>query len=374
MVHRSVFARAAVAALLLAALACKGGDSGKPAAANGAAAADNPVVATLNGHEIHKDQLVQWIKDDLYKNEIADKAAGEAYDVEIQAIDSLIDEQIVADAAKAAGKTPDAFLQEQVDALGPVSDDEIKAFFDQNRQRLPSDATLDGFKDRIRDHLKNSRPDKVREALRKQAKIAVLLQPPRVAVAPDGPSRGPADAPVVVIEFSDYQCPFCKRAEPTVTALMEKYPTQVRLVYRHLPLDQIHPRARPAAIAAVCAEQQGKFWEYHDTLFANQQALADADLEKYAATLGMDADKFKACRADPASDSKVSADAAAARAAGLTGTPAFFVNGILVSGARPLDDFTKWVDSELAAKGQAAPAPPPAAAPAQTPPASPPAS
>jgi protein-disulfide isomerase len=327
-------------------------------------------VATLNGHEIHKDQLIQWIKDDLYKNEIADKAAGEAYDVEIQAIDSLIDEQIVADAAKAAGKTPEAYLDEQVAALGPVSDDEIKAFFDQNRQRLPSDATLDGFKDRIRQHITTSRPEKVRETLRKQAKIAVLLQPPRVAVAPDGPSRGPADAPVVVVEFSDYQCPFCKRAEPTVTALMQKYPTQVRLVYRHLPLDQIHPRARPAAIAAVCAEQQGKFWEYHDTLFANQQALADADLEKYATTLGMDADKFKACRADPASDSKVSADAAAARAAGLTGTPAFFVNGILVSGARPLDDFTKWVDAELAAKGQAAPAPAPAQATPTTPPAS----
>ena len=174
-----------------------------------------------------------------------------------------------------------------------MTDDEIKAFFDQNRQRLPPDATLDALKDRIRQHLTSQRPDKVREQLRKDAKIAVLLQPPRVAVAPDGPSRGPADAPIVVIEFSDYQCPFCKRAEPTVTALMQKYPTQVRLVYRHLPLDQIHPRARPAAIAAVCAEQQGKFWEYHDTLFANQQALNDADLEKYATTLGMDADEVQ---------------------------------------------------------------------------------
>ncbi len=362
MVDRSVLARAAVAALLLAALGCKGGDSAAPAAT--AEAGDNPVVATVDGRDIRRAELTQWIKDDLYKTEVQSKAAGEAYEVEVSAIDSLIDEQILNAAAKAAGKTPDVYIDEQVAALGPVTDAEIQAFFDQNRQRLPPDATLDALKDRIRQHLTSQRPDKVREQLRKDAKIAVLLQPPRVSVAPDGPSRGPADAPIVVIEFSDYQCPFCKRAEPTVTALMQKYPTQLRLVYRHLPLDQIHPRARPAAIAAVCAEQQGKFWEYHDTLFANQQALNDADLEKYATTLGMDAAKFKTCRADPATDAKVSADAAAAKQAGLTGTPAFFVNGILISGARPLDDFTKWVDSELAAKGQAAPAAPAPPAPA----------
>lgn len=379
MVDRSVIARAAMhtfaAALVLAALACKGGDSAAPAA-GAAASGDDAVVATLDGREIRRSELTQWIKDDLYRTEVGDKPAGEAYDVEISAIDSLIDEQIVANAARKAGQSPDAYLAAQVAILGPVSDDEIKTFFDQNRQRLPQDATLDTFKDRIRQHLTSQRPDKVRAELRKAAKVDVLLQPPRIDVAADGPSRGPADAPVVLIEFSDYQCPFCKRAEPTVTALMQKYPTQVRLVYRHLPLDQIHPRARPAAIAAVCADQQGKFWEYHDVLFANQQALTDADLEKYAATLGLDAAKFKACRADPATETKVNADAAAARKAGLTGTPAFFVNGILVSGARPIDDFTKWIDAEIAAKGgSAAPAtpaqaPPAPAAPAETPPAS----
>jgi protein-disulfide isomerase len=172
-----------------------------------------------------------------------------------------------------------------------------------------------------------------------------------VNVDATGPSRGPADAKVTVIEFSDYQCPFCKRAEPTVQALLQKYPTQVRLVYRHMPLDGLHPRARAAAIAAVCAEQQGKFWEYHDALFQNQQALSDTDLDKYAADLGLDAGKFKTCRQDPATETRVNTDAAAARQAGLTGTPAFFVNGILISGARPIEDFTRWIDQELAASG-----------------------
>src|SRR5262245_29522408 len=167
MVDRSVIARAAqhagMTALLLAALACKGGDSGAPAANGPVAGADNAVVATLDGREIRRSELTQWIKDDLYKNEVTDKPAGEAYDVEVNAIDSLIDEQILADAAKKAGQTHDAYMDAQVAALGPVSDDEVKAFFDQNRQRLPADATLDAFKERIRQHLASQRPDKVRE-------------------------------------------------------------------------------------------------------------------------------------------------------------------------------------------------------------------
>src|SRR5262245_30513917 len=187
-VHRSVSARAALAALLLVGLAaCKGGDSAKPAPAGGAPSADNPVVATLNGREIRKDELTAWIKEDLYKREVADKAAGEAYEFEVEAIDSLVDEQLLADAAKAAGKPPEVYLDEQVAALGPVSDDEVKAFFDQNRQRLPPDATLDAFKERIRQHLTGQRPDKIREDMRKKAQITVLLQPPRVPVAADGP-------------------------------------------------------------------------------------------------------------------------------------------------------------------------------------------
>lgn len=275
-----------------------------------------------------------------------------------QAIQSLIDERLIGDAAKAAGKTPDAYLADRVTALGPVTDDEIKAFFDNNRSRLPPDATLEAFAARIRSHLESQRPDQVREDLRKNAQISVLMQPPRVNVAATGPAKGPENAPVTLIEFSDYQCPFCKRVEPTVEALLAKYGASIRFVYRHMPLDGLHPRARAAAIAAVCAENQGKFWEYHDLLFANQQALADADLEKYATQLGLDAATFKTCRADPASEARVNVDATAAREAGLTGTPAFFVNGILVSGARPIEDFTRWIDQEIAAKGAAAPAPP----------------
>jgi len=353
MTHAKLLQRAAITALLAATIACSGRDSSKSAPGAAATPGGDTVVAKLNGSDIKASALETWIKEDLYKREVADKPESEVYDLRAQAIESLIDERLLADAAKKGGKSPDDYQADQVKALGPVTDDEVKAFFDENRSRLPPDATLEAFAARIRSHLESQRPEKVRAELRKNAQVAVLMQPPRVNVDATGPSKGPADAAVVLIEFSDYQCPFCKRAEPTVLEILQKYPTQVRLVYRHMPLDGLHPRARAAAIAAVCAEQQGKFWEYHDLLFANQQALADADLEKYAAQVHLDPAAFKTCRQDPATETRVNADATAARAAGLTGTPAFFVNGILVSGARPLEDFTRWIDQEIAAKGAA---------------------
>ena len=353
MTHAKLLQRAAITALLAATIACSGRDSSKSAPGTAATPGGDTVVAKLNGSDIKASELETWIKEDLYKREVADKPESEVYDLRAQAIESLIDERLLADAAKKGGKSPDDYQADQVKALGPVTDDEVKAFFDENRSRLPPDATLEAFAARIRSHLESQRPEKVRAELRKNAQVAVLMQPPRVNVDATGPSKGPADAAVVLIEFSDYQCPFCKRAEPTVVDILQRYPTQVRLVYRHMPLDGLHPRARAAAIAAVCAEQQGKFWEYHDLLFANQQALADADLEKYAAQVHLDPAAFKTCRQDPATETRVNADATAARAAGLTGTPAFFVNGILVSGARPLEDFTRWIDQEIAAKSAA---------------------
>jgi protein-disulfide isomerase len=366
MIQLPVLKRAGIAALVLVAFACKR-DAGGVSPAAAAAAGGKEIVAKLNGNNIDAATLDTWIKEDLYKREYSDKPAGEIYDARVQAINSYVDETLLNDAAKKAGETPDEYLAAQLKALGPVTDDEIKGFFDENRSRLPADATLEAYAARIRSHLESQRPDKVRDSLRKTARLDIVMQPPRTQVDATGPSRGPADAPVTMIEFSDYQCPFCKRAEPVVEALMAKYPTQLRLVYRHMPLDGLHPRARPAAIAAVCADAQGKFWPYHDVLFANQQALSDSDLEKYASQLSLDMDAFKTCRQDPATENRVNTDAAAARAVGINGTPAFFVNGILISGARPLEDFTRWIDQEIAAKGGTPPAAGQPAAAAATP-------
>lgn len=340
-------------ALLIAALGCQPQEAGNRTASDNGQTA---VVANLNGRDIDAAELEGWMKDNLYKREMANKPAGEIYEEQAQAIDAMVNELLVADAAKQAGQTPEAYLEAQALALGPVSDAEVSEFFSANQSRLPAGAKIEELAPRIKAHLESQRPQQVAENLRAKASLTVSLEPPRANVDALGPARGPENAPVVIISFSDYQCPFCKRAEPTIDAVLAKYPTQVRQVYRHLPLDAIHPQARPAAIAAVCAENQGKFWEYHALLFQNQEALGDADLRKHATAAGLDTTKFEACLSSPEAAQRVQADADAARTVGITGTPAFFINGILISGARPLDDFSKWIDRELEAKGQTPPA------------------
>jgi protein-disulfide isomerase len=169
--------------------------------------------------------------------------------------------------------------------------------------------------------------------------LAPAQAAPRTGVAvplrPDDPARGARSPVVTVVEFSDFQCPFCSRAVPAVAEMEKKHGEHVRVVWKHLPLS-FHPNAMPAALAAEAAREQGKFWEMHDKLFANQASLSDAAYEQYARELGLDIARFQATRAAPATRRRVEDDVAAAAAAGVTGTPTFFVNGEPVVGASGL--------------------------------------
>ena len=159
----------------------------------------------------------------------------------------------------------------------------------------------------------------------------------------------PLAAPIEMIEFSDFQCPFCLRADPTVRQVLGTYGDRIRFVYRHYPLPN-HPNARPAAEAAACAGEQGKFWPYHDRLFANPAKLSDADLKQGAAELGLNAAQFNACVDTHKLKAQVDADIKDGEQAGVNGTPAFFVNGRMISGAQPYDVFKKLIDEELELK------------------------
>lgn len=165
--------------------------------------------------------------------------------------------------------------------------------------------------------------------------------------ADDDPSIGPADAPVEIIEFSDFQCPYCARAEPTVKQVIEEYGDQVRLVYRDFPLS-IHSNAQKAAEAGECAYDQGMFWEMHDKMFENQGSLGTASLKGYAEELGMDTAEFNDCLDSGKHEDEVKEDFADGVDAGVTGTPAFFINGIKLSGAQPFSSFKQVIDQELA--------------------------
>lgn len=169
------------------------------------------------------------------------------------------------------------------------------------------------------------------------------------------PALGPQNAPITIIEFSDFQCPFCKSFhDQTFSRLQKKYEGKIRFVYRDFPLSEIHPLAQGAAEAADCANEQGKFWEYHDMLFQYQPQLEATALMAYANKLNLDMKVFQACLESHKYKSEVEGDYAMAIGLGLTGTPTFFVNGRILVGAQPLEAFSAYIDAELATAGSPA--------------------
>jgi protein-disulfide isomerase len=169
----------------------------------------------------------------------------------------------------------------------------------------------------------------------------------------DGPSRGPKNAPVTLVVFSDFQCPFCKRVEPSITQIEKEYPNKIRVVWKNMPL-AMHQNAKPAAAASLAAGEQGKFWEMHDKLFENQTALDRPSLDKYAQELGLDVARFRAALDTNKFGPKIDADMKEAAAVDVNGTPATFVNGRKIPGAYPYDTFKKMVDQELSKRGPVA--------------------
>lgn len=177
------------------------------------------------------------------------------------------------------------------------------------------------------------------EAVEKQAISAT----PRA----DAPALGRADAPVTVEVWSDFECPYCARGADTLKALHEKYGDQVRIVFRHKPLP-VHKNARLAAIASMAAQEQGKFWPFHDALFAQQEALDRASLEALAARLGLDVERFRRALDSSTWNNYVDMELAESQRRGIGATPTFFVNGETIAGAQPLSVFAQTIDAALA--------------------------
>ena len=171
----------------------------------------------------------------------------------------------------------------------------------------------------------------------------------RYKIPTDGfPSLGPADAPITLVEFADFQCPYCRQWEQeTYKPLLAAYPGKIRFVYRDFPLTSIHPNAMPAAEAAQCANEQGKFWPFHDKLFSSEN-LSDEVYKQYAQDLGLDMTKFNDCLTSHKYAQTIQADSDFASNLGINSTPTFFVNGLAIIGAQPLGSFTSVIDKELA--------------------------
>jgi protein-disulfide isomerase len=276
------------------------------------------------------------------------------YEARSAAIEEIIG-NIVLDQEAKARKIERAKLEEtEIESkVEPVTDVEVAAWYKDNQARVRG-APLDQVRVPIKDFLTRSRVQALRQdyidRLKGKTPFRILLEPPRAVVATTGrPAKGPANAPIELIEFSDFQCPFCLQANPTVTKVLDTYGDRIHFVYRHYPLPN-HPNARPAAEAAECAAEQDKFWPYHDRLFASAGKLADSDLKQAAADLGLDSGRFSSCFEARKYTSIVDADIRAGNDAGVSATPAFFINGRLVSGAQPFDVFKGIIDEELERK------------------------
>ncbi len=179
-----------------------------------------------------------------------------------------------------------------------------------------------------------------------------IKQVKRYPVPEDGdPSFGPSDAPITIIEFSDFQCPYCQKWHNEVwKKLVAAYPTQIRLVYRDFPLYSIHPDAAPAANAAECANEQSKYWEFHDLLFSGNEGLGEAAYQNYASSLNLNMASFQQCLDENRYETEVTADFEYASGIGIQSTPTFFVNGVALIGAQPYEVFKEVIDLELAGK------------------------
>ncbi len=311
-----------------------------------------PVAARVGDEVITVAELDAQIKEDLWKRQTGDGNPSRLYELRLSAVKSLVAQRALDVEAKKRGLTSDAMLEAEFKNLPPIDDAAVKAFYDQNAAQMQG-RPLETITPQIRSHLENEAKRKAVDAIIAKTETKIELVRPRVEVSAAGPARGPADARVTIVEFSDFQCPYCQKAKPVLDEIESRHPKDVRIVYRHLPLDSLHPRARASAEAAACAEEGNKFWEYHDRLFANNRALADADLRKYAVEVGLDTAAFDECVRTRRHQAKVEADVQEAKRLGITGTPAFVVNGIMMSGLKSADDFDAVIKEELGASASA---------------------
>ncbi len=307
------------------------------------------------------DAPVAFIGDEpITMSQVEDVAAGEMARLDREryaavkiTLDRMLDERLLYDAASAEGKTVEEFLIAEIDdKIIQPSDAQIEAHYEKRKNEMARGRPLSAVRHHVINDINTKATNRLREELLerlgKEAGLRVLLEEPRTNVPiPEGePSIGPKNAKVTVVEFSDFQCPYCQKSHPGVQQLIDEYKDRVRFVYRDYPIET-HARARQSALAARCVGEQDRFWEYANNLMTSSGTLLDDDLLSRVQKVGGDVKKFRDCYESRRFDEAIDKSFHDAKRLGLRGTPTFFVNGRSFYGAQTYDSLKALVEEEL---------------------------
>jgi len=356
MTNTNRWAAAALLALSISTGACseQPAEAAQPAAAANApaAGADLPeVLATIGSEQITMADVRARAGGQLEQIEGTYQRQRTRF-VESMLQSMLRERTLVAEAEK-QGKTVERLVLEEAGGSFEPNDIEINAWYEDNQGRVGG-RTLEQARPQIVNLLSSQRrreaTEKLEARLNRENDVTIHLQPYRVTLNNEGaPTAGKEDAAVTLVEFSDFQCPFCARFVPTLKQIEAAYGDRVKIVYRQYPIASLHPNAFKAAEASLCAHEQGKFWQIHDLMFQEQAQLSVRELKVMANRLGMDQAKFDSCLDSGRYAEQVQNDLAEGSRAGMTGTPALFVNGIEIpGGAVPYETVARALDRELA--------------------------
>jgi predicted DsbA family dithiol-disulfide isomerase len=305
---------------------------------------DGRVVAKVNGTNITEKEVDDSVVSQLFPLE------QQIYAVRKAALENLITRIVLENEARKRGITIDQLKEQLTAGKVEVSSSEVEKVYSENASVFGA-MSPDEAKERLRLDLETqARMKQYRDALaelRKNSHIEWSLEEPRLPSidAETGPSTGPKSAAVTIVEFSDFQCPYCRGSQSALKQVQQNYGNEVRLVFKHLPLD-IHAEAFASAQAAFCAGEQSFFWKYQDALFASDSLSAEA-FNKIASNLGLNVPKFKACLDSESSRTAILKDVRQAQQFGISSTPTFIVNGKIVRGAIAFEDFKTIIEREL---------------------------
>ncbi len=299
------------------------------------------VVSEINGQKITRADLEKAQGNKLLQ------ARYQYYQAELKALDEYIENKLLEDEARKRNMSVDELLdKEVVSKVQNPTDEQLQFFYDD----LNVKDTFANLRDKIFDHVRQRRIAKLRaafiESIRTKSEVLITLAPPSADFPLEGaPRLGPENAPVRLVEFADYQCPYCAKVNPHIAKLRQEFGDKVSVYFKDLPL-QMHANARKAAEAARCAGDQSKYWEYHDQLFKTTQ-LEPQNLKQIARDMKLDGDKFDKCLDEGAQAAAVQKDLSDAQQLGLSGTPAFFLNGQYFSGAVDYNTIRDMVNQQL---------------------------